>query len=404
MEKDIKLVVVSDKFYPITGNRSRRILERCRYLQQEKNVNVEVVTPQLSNDTKDFEDLDGIKIYRIKPFFNSIFPNFEYWNYNFKGIKKLIKPFAPLVGGYLRWIIPCRKKLIELSGPDKIIYTFNNPITLHLIGYLVRYRFKAWTAELRDPISNYEFSKRDSFKGLDKHFERLIIKYATIVFFRKGIQLSYDNFLKKHSSFSSKIIELPDYGVDLKDFHRNDATEFTKKEYYRGIFAGNFYGKANPVQLIECVEKFSLRNIFISFFGQDYQHNKNKMCYEFHGFVSYWQLVKEYKDCEFTVVFDITSDEEDSTFIPSKVSELIALQKPILVITNNVNSATSTLVRENNIGFIANNQQSEITNALKDLVEMIENDTFNYGYFESVKDTISNKNSEEGYYDILTRC
>jgi hypothetical protein len=397
------VVMISDYFPEDSGNRSRRMFERARFLiERDKKILVIVPRRDENREQSSFtanyisSNMDNLKILRVEQIFYKKFPTLRYQDYsNNRGyfFYNFLSPFF----GYIRWVFPVLYLLFRERRKFKnsVVFTPNNPIMLHAIGFLVSFIAKGWVAELRDPIVNYISSKRGKLSFLDTLFESMVFRRADKVLFRKGIEVSYDELVGRHPYAEEKLIETPDYGVDLIDFKGFDSPSSDGK-HLKGIYAGNYYIGDTPINLIAATEvcNFDKTQVLsIDFYGSwNDAWPDNEFC-KHNGSISYWNLLDKYKGIDFVIIFVPSTNETKDLWVPSKMSELIAAKKPIFLI-GDIDSYPSEIVRKNKIGIVCKNDQKSIEFGLSCIKDMVLSKTVNIKYFESIKDDISNYSAE----------
>jgi hypothetical protein len=391
-----KILLITNIFPPDSDVQAWRMHERCVYLSCN-GWDVTVICPFRVENAKLYgsEALFNYKVYRVKPLLYKLFPSFDYWNYSFY---KLIKPVGFLIG-YIRWIPAAILKSFLVSDKETTLYTINNPITLHIVGFFTRKKFKNWIAEFRDPIVGYEFSHREKLgKIFDKFFENLLVQKASTLVFRKGIQVGLSDFQKRYPESKLKFFQLPDYGVNLSRIERATKNNQNNSELI-GVFAGNFYGESSPKNLIYAIENIQER-FKLNFYGKEIPFEDSDFAI-YHGAVPFDSIVDAYTECHFSIIYDLANYQGSvDNFIPSKISELIAIKKPILFIGDK-NSLSAKLISENKIGTVCSDSLLELSNALLSISAMIKDKTFNQDYFESVKQEISQENGEKCFEQVL---
>lgn len=364
----------------------------------EKGFKINVVCPLRDGQKRLTSFKDGIVVNRVKPIAANLFYDFDYWKKN--KLPRLLKLFKPLLG-YPRWIVPALKKVWEISNGSEsnILYTINNPLTLHLIGLFARKKFDSWIVELRDPITNYEFSNRGELGHyVDGVIESLVIKYSDLITLRHGLQVKPKDLKEKYPAQSEKIKALPDYGVDLNDFKDISKKSFSKNiDLILGVYAGSFYGDVPIAELNEALKQ-SKKNIKIEILGEDWSSTE---WIKFNGRVPYETVLDYYKSCNFTIVFeDSSQDSVENDFIPSKMSELIALRKPIFCIGNK-DSKSATIIEKNNLGVISDPNVEDIKKGLLQIQNMLVNGSFNGSFFETCREQISNERCERAFLELI---
>lgn len=398
------LVLVTDYFPPDPGNRARRMLERATHLSRHGYA-VLVIAPHRkqvreAEESRTFQLPDRVHVLRIKPFAWRLLPSVNAADYRFLRIR-LFKALRPFVG-FLRMVPSAVVALRRFRmAPGSILYTMNNPVSLHLVGMFAAKRFGSWIAELRDPISSWEATRFSVWRPLVDLFERELMRRADAVVYRSGLPVDHNAMMRKYPA--SKIYQLPDYGVDYSAFENTGSRPPPTENGLIATYAGGYYQNFRPDFLFEAVSQFSevREPLYLTLFGDP------PPCaiaaypkISFQGKIAYWELVKEYSKSHFLIMFTRSSSEDSATFYPSKFSELIAAGRPILLIGSE-RTPLYDEITSNHLGACANNETSEILHALNAIADMISSNSYNCTYRSANKCRFSNDASEQAFHDVL---
>lgn len=398
-----RVVIITDYYPPDGGNRARRMFERARFLSAAGHT-VLVIAPQREHASEGQFSRENVTVKRVPPIGYRRWASMRYEDYK-TSVPVLFRPLMPLLG-YIRWVIPVIRTLRAEGGlQGAVLYTPNNPVVLHLIGRLVRHSFSGWVAEFRDPITNYDSSKRGVWGVFDHLIERLVVTSADFIALRKGIETTVSELKARYPNYATKFVELPDYGVDLADFTAKQFGEQSNSgDNYRGIYAGNYYVGDTPEALLEALEHANggAATMSVDFYGDWSDEWALKQGAEYKGTVQYWDLIRDYLCADFVVLFVPTTQKTEERWIPSKFSELLAAQKPILVIGSS-RTMPAKIVAANHLGVVSENNVGALKRALEELRNFIKKSKFNSSYFSQIKDEISNINGETAIERLLSK-
>ena len=392
------VLMVVDFFPPEPGNRSRRMLERARYLARQ-GMAVRILVPARPGiDDSNVLFPDGVSVERVRPWLPAMHPAMTYGDFKAR-LPAPLRPFSPLLG-YQRWIPAVLARLRKSPpGSRTVLYTPSNPISLHLTGLASRRLFAGWIAELRDPIRNYSSSQRGAMGRLiDPWIERKVMSKADRIVLRRGLQVGAQELRERYPDAAQRIIEGPDYGIDLGEIEQrlNVTKRVRDNGDTTGVFAGNFYGGQTPDALARAVASARDTGLAINIelygrLGFDRQFPEGIM---YGGEISYSSLLDVYADADFAIIFLSDKDSAAADFVPSKFAELVALGKPLLAI-GPPESDVSQLVRSRGLGVSAADREEDILAALREIPRFVRDCRYNSAYLETVKESLSNEPSEQ---------
>ncbi|MGH8427254.1 MAG: hypothetical protein ACRES7_04635 [Gammaproteobacteria bacterium] len=348
------------------------------------------------------ERREGIVILRVKSIFPRLVPSLQY--HRLPAFRhRWLRPFLPLLG-YLRWLPVALPVALSLARrADAVLYTANNPLLMHLFGVCGRRRFKGWIAEFRDPMRGWEDRRYSLWNPLVSVFESLVMRQADRICLRKGLPVSPQELARRYPTQRNKIIALPDYGVDLAPYTRfpPPAAE-GPPDGIRGVFAGNFYGNFNGATLAAAVAQVNGwgTRLAVEVFGADGRGIPDEPGVSCHEAIPYWDLIQEYRRTDFLIAYVWIGTNSDLRFRPSKLAELIAAQRPLLVILNRP-AEVGKEVEAAGIGVSCGETANQIAAGLVKIVHMISARSFNLGYRERVWDAISNEAAERAFREML---
>lgn len=397
------VVMVVDYFPPEPGNRARRMFERARFLAANGK-RVQVVCPDRGDTLGPAPHLpDLIRVTRVPAWFGSFLPSLRYADLKPR-VARWLWPLLPLLG-YVRWA-PAAALAVRRIGAG-VLYTPNNPIMLHIVGLLARRRCAGWIAELRDPITNYDHSQRGAWGSLDGWFERQILDACDYLMFRPGIGLTADELNRRHPGREHKVAESPDYGLDLAEFRRASAHARSSDQRDRpvGLYAGNFYAGQTPAPLSQANRELraDASGADIRLFGRHAGRFSLAEGTEYRGEVEYWDLLTHYAAADFLIMYIAATDASANQFIPSKLAELVAARKPILGI-GPTDSRAARIIGENRLGVVApDNDPAALKGALRGILAMVSDRSYNKAFVDEVRDRISNEPSERAFLGLVER-
>ena len=394
--------MVVDYFPPEPGNRARRMFERARFLAAGGK-RVLVVCPDRGDDPGYPEHLpERVTVRRVPAWFGSVLPSLRYAD--LKGrVSRWLWPLLPVLG-YVRWVPPAIRAVRQVGGG--VLYTPNNPLMLHIVGLFAHRRCDGWIAELRDPITNYDHSQRGAWGSLDAWLERRILDACDFLTFRPGIGLTAAELNQRYPGRAAKIVESPDYGLDLAEFRRAAARAGKPVERERpvGMYAGNFYAGQTP-ELLSRVNADLRKDgsgADLRLFGRTGGFDLAEGTV-FLGEVEYWDLLTHYAGADFLVMYIAATDATADRFIPSKLAELVAARKPILGI-GPADSRAGRIILENRLGLVApDDDAAALKGALGGVLAMAADGSYNKAFVEEVRDRISNEPSERAFLGLVER-
>ncbi|MGH8273912.1 MAG: hypothetical protein ACRES9_06620, partial [Gammaproteobacteria bacterium] len=234
-------------------------------------------------------------------------------------------------------------------------------------------------------------------------FESLVMRRADRICLRKGLPVSPQELARRYPAQRNKIVALPDYGVDLAPY-KGFPPPATKgpADGIRGVFAGNFYGDFNGATLAAAVAQvngWGFR-LAVEVFGADGSGVPDGIGVSCHEAIPYWDLIEEYRRTDFLIAYVWIGTNSDLGFRPSKLAELIAAQRPLLVISNRP-AEVGKEIEAAGIGVSCGETANQIADGLVKIVHMILARSFNLGYRERVWDTISNESAERAFREML---
>jgi glycosyltransferase involved in cell wall biosynthesis len=301
----MRILQITNSFYPVIGGQEKVVIETSKKLV-EKGHEVTVLTSNylIEGPYKNFEDLEGIKIIRLK---NTL------W-----------------LGGY-GYVKDLKKWLMKNYGNFDIAHChgYNR--------YMAEFSLKFLKKRIPLIFSPHGFihTKKNMFfkKIHDKSFGRLIKKADMCTALTK---LDY-NFYNKLGVEKNKILDLPN-GIDIEKFSKNDkniVSQFKKKFGIKKdflLYVGRIHESKGLQYVVDAIKSLDIQLIII---GTDsgYKESLEKKIrmlnlqnkIKFIGPLEERYLISAYKSCKAFVLF---SEWEGFGIV---VIEAMAAGKPVIV-------------------------------------------------------------------------
>lgn len=328
----MRLLTVAYNYPPIRGPESIQANRLIQYLESKGNI-VDIVTRNIGV---------GKKYNNNIPEYGTAYRTNSLDNYLTKGIMRVLG-FENYPDAEVLWYSFALKQAEQLLQSNKYdyIYTRSVPFTSHLIGLKLKEKYDMpWVAHFSDPWTDspYICYRRKSARDKNEKWESKVINEADKLIFTSKETL--DLILRKYNrNVYEKAFVLPHtYDVTLLNKVINE-----KNEKITFLYAGNFYGKRTPKDLFISLAKAINMNPFIKKYIKVLILGKMpaeyiKMITEF-GIDSMVEYLGEipYSECQrkiqkADVLVNIDAPGKNSVFLPSKVIEYIAYDKPIISI------------------------------------------------------------------------
>lgn len=256
-------------------------------------------------------------------------------------------------------------------GKYSWVHTISFPYSSHLFGKYLKKKYNLfWVAHFYDPLldSNYRKFRISLFNYFDRKIEKTIAKHADIIILTNKNLLEiwekrYGNIVK------DKLFILPQC-TDPK-IKTMQELSLKKGRIVNFIHTGNFYGERTLTDLINALVllkdlDFSLNTLVkftligkISDFeiNNIFKHGLNDI-FDIIGYVPYNELQSYIMKSDVLLLIDAPSDV--NMFFPSKLTEYLSYNKPILGLTPEksissciINEAGHTAIDNKNIKGIA---------------------------------------------------
>ncbi|MCQ2964598.1 MAG: glycosyl transferase GT4 family protein, partial [archaeon] len=188
---------------------------------------------------------------------------------------------------------------------------------------------------------------------------------------------------------------LKDYSNQINN--SNDDTESFKANKLNFIYAGSLYsGKRDPTLLFKAIRqledggKLDSSKIAIDFYGDS--GNISEIASEFNlldivnigGRISHDEVLKKQLNSDILLLIS-WNNEKEKIFIPGKIYEYFALQRPVLSIGYKEGSLKD-LIEKTDVGYHVSDLESTKNSLLKFYNEFIENGFIQFKGGEAIKD------------------
>lgn len=396
-----KILIIAYLFPPIGGGGVQRALKMAKYLQQY-DVEVSILTVanphHVSLDPSLLEQLpESVKIYRAKewllPKFNPLSDSKQMTSNDDtdrltgktkgklkKSILQFIKPTLKAIKNtvlipddQILWYKNAVRQGIEIIKEKNIdvVFSTSGPYTNHLVAKAMKKKTNVfWIADFRDPwTQNMHRPKQKWRLHIEEKLERDVIETSDML---TTVTHSFArNFQKKYQS-SIKRIEVIHNGFDPEDYiNLKPVKNFPEKWTF--VYTGVFYQERNPQLFLQCVAelidegKLDKSQLSIQFAGVfDYPgYSDNINCVKKYGLESVVYLWGNlaHKDAlallagadQLLLIGDVSPDS--SSYIPGKLFEYMAVQKPIFALS--VSGETANIIEEQRIGKVIDPNDKE---------------------------------------------
>ena len=287
--------------------------------------------------------------------------------------------------GWLPFAISAGKKVIASEDSIRVIYSTSAPFTAHLVArQLHRQTQLPWVADFRDPWMENPFITHPTtiHQRINTRLEQSIFHEADRVIF--NTEAACDKYARKYPSLAPhKLVTIPN-GYDQEDLpkeipNRQPALAFNIVHY------GSLYRKTRSsayflYALKQCIRnrKFSPGRIHLRFIGnidketQGYvdQYGLNEIA-ELPGYLPHRQALAQLFSADLLLLIPSYGTGSE-LFVPAKIYEYLASQKPILCLAEG--GACADLVIQARAGWLASPKDtSQIANQLVRLYHLWEN-------------------------------
>lgn len=422
-----KVILIAFYFNQVNEIASKRLRALAKYLPQFGWEPI-VIVPDLGLDveenanlncriiTTDYEDMFSKYLNKIKPS-NSVSTDSQSLDESNSNLNKtnsnnlaqdkmkdstsvsnpLISKAISIAGeifaypdGMKYWYEPAFNVASEIIENEKIegIVSSSWPVTAHKIAKSLSDKYDIpWIADLRDLWNLNPYVSHTSIRN---HFERnLEFKlFENVDALTTTTDLAKETLATLHPD--KKIVSiLSGYDEDdfkfLKDYSKfNDINSSQPHDKLNFIYAGSLYsGKRDPTLLFKAIRqledegKLDSSKISIDFYGDS--GNINEIAKRFNlldivnvgGRISHEEVLKEQLSSDILLLIS-WNNEKEKIFIPGKVYEYFAIQKPVLSIGYKEGSLKD-LIEKTNVGYHVSDLESTKNSLLEFYNEFIEN-------------------------------
>jgi len=383
----INFLYITENFPPSGMQSGIRALEISKRLI-EKEVNPFILTKKINRETSFNNSLiadipKNLKIFRT----HFIKVKNKYLRYIFDKFLKLDFYIEWLPFAYFK-----AKKIIKLNKID-FIYTYGPPFYNHLIGFLLKLRFKIpLVIEYGDPWSFNPYHDTESKlnKKINIIIEQKIIKSADIIV---GLSSEFRSFLKEKFPLA-KYKRIISISTGLHTFDRIDYSFMNNKKIVL-TFAGALYGKRNIIPFFKIISELKKENFFYNlnfnlkifgYYNPTFLKNIIKILnigdlVKLGGLVPRSTALNEILKSNLAVHI---GENLNYPFIAFKVWDYLSCRKKIIYLGRQ-DSYTSKFLQKYDLGIILPiNNISKGKENLRDLLNSIKTNNYNYYLNEEI--------------------
>jgi len=370
MTKQILLIV--DAYPPDRGGRAEKVERRVYYLTKN-GWNVDVLAPfsRTAQAQRELTEINGqiVRVIRTDYLLRRQLPSLKHnetrtIDTDKRSIAARLLDLLFVPKGYIRWLPFAVTHGYRLATQADIILSINNPITLHIIGWILHLiTRKPWVIELRDAIINYEYNRRGP-ELLNQLLEQIFVRSATLVL--SWTDTGTDDVSKRYPQLTkNKFVSLFPIGYDPSRFSKYNATYPKKGLPLICTYTGSFYGDIitpYPIltALAHCVQKHNLSTQDIQFwFAGSWSDSYDclvddlglRSYVHYKGWLSHQECLTLWSSSDVLVLL-LGEQEARRGLIPTKLWDYIAAQRPILCLAP-PSSRIGQLVIEDRLGEVA---------------------------------------------------
>ena len=273
-------------------------------------------------------------------------------------------------------------KLIISKKKIDLVFTYGNPHSIHLAGYLIKRKFHLpwvvgyddeWSQHpWRNPLFNWQ-------KRLDRRMERKVLSTADqVIASTPSYSALYSQLVPQYMTRKFNPIT---YSYDENDFNNNKNTH--SENYINFVYTGSLYGDQTPIyflKAIKCLIEDGLltkENVRVTFAGM-ISHKLQPLFQDIElnpivthdGVCAYRDSISYIQSADVLIL--IVSSSRGKGNIPAKTFDYIGSGKPILALIP-PNGDTAEVIKRTGTGLIVHpeNVQS-IKNAIFKLFQQWE--------------------------------
>jgi hypothetical protein len=278
-------------------------------------------------------------------------------------------------------------RLIEsklINWPDAIILTSSTPFSIHEVGLRIKSIYgNKWIIRMSDPFVDNPYNK--ARLAIIRRFQRQ--KEKKYFNSANAITVSSDNYYallrKEHIDFSSKIY-LIYHSMSEGATHSVNNNQSFDYGYINGVYIGNIYGKRNPYYFFKAIEAdyefLRSKNVQIHFYGKVQSRYRVLVNYlgigsiiQFHGIIKHSDVTQLLSQCDFYI--NLESNDNPNPFFPSKLTDYLYFNKPILNLATN-DSISRRLINHEKLSANPSNI-SEVKHSMRYILDNL-NTNFSY--------------------------
>ena len=318
-------------------------------------------------------------------------------------------------------------KIIEDEEIDAIISS-SWPVTCHTIAKDLKDKYDIpWIADLRDlwnlnPYVSHTFIRTYFEKRLELNtFENVDALTTTTYLAAKTLATLHPNnkivpilsgYERCDFEFLDSIIDNNENYENYEDYDNNSQIEdSTKENKLKFIYAGSLYGgKRDPTNLFKAIRQLEDENkldsskIFIEFYGDDTNLEEIANRYglrdilKIGGKISHEDVLKKQLGSDVLLLIS-WDNEKEKMFIPGKIYEYFALNRPVLSIGHKEGSLKD-LIEETKVGYHVSDLESTKEALLNIYNEFIEKGKVELNSDINIED-YSMENMAKKFADLL---
>jgi glycosyltransferase involved in cell wall biosynthesis len=367
------LIILTVYFPPTISTAAYRLLSFVKYLDKNK-FNITVVCPEDDTGEEPEYSIDNVRILRIK---NKKHPlKVRFGKKDSFLIHKIKAAYNIVFNQFIRdeyqfWTESAAKVIASKFDKNSIDFAISSFPTvaphlavLRLIN--LGYKFK-WIADMRDGMSQNPYNLYFQKHNL-RHIESKVLQNAWLI--TTTTPSLVRSFELLSGSSLCKIFEIRNgYDFEIPE-------KYTFNEVFTICHAGTFYADIKPFRFLEALreilEEKKLTTIKINFIGAG---NAIQIPGELKDKVVVTPKIPHAEAKEFIINSDallLIAPKSIAEYLPGKLYEYIASQKPVILITS-MGSEAELLVSKCQAGFIADeNEIVEIKKAILDAFNLWE--------------------------------
>lgn len=287
--------------------------------------------------------------------------------------------FPDRQAGWLPFVVVSGIRTIKKENID-IVFATGSPWTAFLAGFLLKKICnKPLVIDYRDPWNDnpfYENSKTSRFKKISRALENIIVKNSDAIVTNTN---KFENTLKKRFPDISKIFTVYNgySNNDIENIGRNSTLD--KRNEFILTHAGALYGHRTIENFLYAIMtlvkidtkyetiRFQLIGIdektktsAIKILGEEFA---TKYCY-FSERVSHKECLSRLSESDCLIIFQQGTINQ----VPRKIFEYMALEKPIIAITDDCGE-TAQIIKRHSVGIAVSDSANNICSAIKDVFD-----------------------------------